>query len=92
MCAAFSYKSNIGDFSGSRRPLKNSGSYSTGRVQTTPIFALNFGTRQRHPILAKQSLFLKVLGGVGAFSKAPTKNRVPRAPPPYVAMPANWFW
>ena len=65
------HKSNIGDFSGSRRPLKNRGSYCSVSVQTMPIFALNFGTGQRLSFISQQPLDLKVLGAWGDLPNPP---------------------
>jgi hypothetical protein len=50
------HKSNIGDFSGSRWPLKNGGSYSTVSVLTENFLPPTMERGRDFPILAEQSL------------------------------------
>ncbi len=91
VCALF-HRSNIGDFSGSRWPLKNRGSYCSVCAQTTPTIAPNYGTGQRLPQYRYTNPLFKKFGGRGAricvanrglglpsliYQKPPTKNRVP---------------
>ena len=54
-CVLFFHKSNIGERAGSRRSLTAIGSCHRQRTNYAN-FALNFGTRQRHPTPAKQAL------------------------------------
>ena len=93
ICALFFHRTNIGDFSGSRWPLKNSGSYCSVCAQTMPILAPNYGTGQSTSLYIQLPPDLKSLGGVGGFTKAPRKT--PRPPrknraPMKKAHPTRW--
>ena len=75
VCALIFQKSNIGEQAGSRWSLTACGSYCSVGAQTTPIFALNYGTGQSTSLYIQTSPWPKKFGGRGGLFKSPPQKK-----------------